>query len=73
MRIFFVEKLDQNELNKWIELRRIQTILYEFDRLRLTDIEYAYLKLITVFNPSNQTGKSINMTSVSSKDVSRPL
>lgn len=42
-----------------MELRRIQTILYEFDRLRLTDTEYAYLKLITVFNPSNQTGKSM--------------
>ena len=41
-----------------MELRRIQTLFYEFDRLHLTDIEYAYLKLITVFNPSNQTGRS---------------
>lgn len=40
-----------------MELRRIQTLFYEFDRLHLTDIEYAYLKLITLFNPSNQTGK----------------
>ncbi len=54
---FFIEKLDNNQLNNWIELRRIQTILYEFDRLHLTNIEYAYLKLISVFNPSNKTGK----------------
>ncbi len=53
----FLEKLDNNELNKWLELRRIQSILYEFDRLHITDIEYAYLKLILVFNPSNNTGK----------------
>jgi len=51
--------LDNNELNKWLELRRIQSILYEFERLHITDIEYAYLKLILVFNPSNNTGKEI--------------
>jgi len=54
-----LEKLENNELNKWIELRRIQSFLYEFDRLRITDIEYAYLKLISVFNPSNNNGKEI--------------
>jgi hypothetical protein len=54
-----LEKLENNELNKWIELRRIQSFLYEFDRLRITDIEYAYLKLISVFNPSNNSGKEI--------------
>jgi hypothetical protein len=51
--------LDNNELNKWLELRRIQSLLYEFDRLHITDTEYAYLKLISVFNPSNNTGKKI--------------
>jgi hypothetical protein len=52
-----LEKLVNNESNKWLELRRIQSLLYEFDRLHITDIEYAYLKLISVFNPSNNTGK----------------
>ena len=55
--IFFLEKLVNNESNKWLELRRIQSLLYEFDRLHVTDIEYAYLKLIVVLNPSNSTGK----------------
>lgn len=52
-----LEKLVNNESNKWLELRRIQSLLYEFDRLHVTDIEYAYLKLISVLNPSNNTGK----------------
>jgi len=55
--IVSLEKLVNNESNKWLELRRIQSLLYEFDRLHITDIEYAYLKLISVFNPSNNTGK----------------
>ncbi|CAF2572971.1 unnamed protein product [Rotaria sp. Silwood2] len=49
------KKLDNNELNKWLELRRIQALFYEFDRLHVTDIEYAYLKLMSVFNPINDT------------------
>ncbi|CAF1640892.1 unnamed protein product, partial [Adineta ricciae] len=49
------KKLVNNESNKWLELRRIQSLLYEFDRLHMTDIEYAYLKLIVVLNPSNST------------------
>jgi hypothetical protein len=56
-RCFYLEKLENNELNKWLELRRIQSLLYEFERLHINDIEYAYLKLISVFNPSNNTGK----------------
>lgn len=52
-----LEKLDNNELNKWFELRRIQSLLYEFERLHINDMEYAYLKLISVFNPSNNNGK----------------
>ena len=54
---FALEKLDNSESNKWIELRRIQSLLYEFDRLQITDIEYAYLKLLIIFNPKNNTGK----------------
>ncbi|CAF4708242.1 unnamed protein product, partial [Rotaria socialis] len=44
-----------NEANKWFVLRRIQTLLFEFDRLHVTDVEYAYLKLMLVFNPINNT------------------
>ena len=50
------EQLDNNEPNKWLELRRIQTLCYEFDRLNVNNIEYAYLKLISVFNLINNTG-----------------
>ncbi|CAF0901894.1 unnamed protein product [Adineta steineri] len=49
------KKLVNNESNKWLDLRRIQALLYEFDRLHVTDVEFAYLKLISVFNPSNNT------------------
>jgi len=41
--------------NKYQQLRRIQSLLYEFDRLQVTPMEYAYLKLISIFNPSNST------------------
>lgn len=51
--------MDSNESNKWLELRRIQTLLYEFERLHITDIEYAYLKLMSVFNPVINVGKEI--------------
>ncbi|CAF3387205.1 unnamed protein product [Rotaria socialis] len=46
------KKLDNYESNKYNQLRRIQSLLYEFDRLQVTSIEYAYLKLMLVFNPS---------------------
>lgn len=42
-----------------MQLRRLQTILYEFDRLHITDVEYAYLKLMTIFNPTNNNGKKM--------------
>ncbi|CAF4096164.1 unnamed protein product [Rotaria sp. Silwood2] len=45
------KKLDNFESNKYHQLRRIQSLLYEFDRLQVTSMEYAYLKLILIFNP----------------------
>ncbi|CAF3950166.1 unnamed protein product [Adineta steineri] len=47
------KKFDNLDLNKYHQLRRIQSLLYEFDRLHVTPMEYAYLKLISIFNPNN--------------------
>ncbi len=58
--IFFFEKLDNSDSNKYRQLRRIQSLLYEFDRLQVTSMEYAYLKLISIFKPSNNHGKNSN-------------
>ena len=54
-----LEKFDERESNKSCELRRIQSLLYAFDRLRLTSVEYAYLKLISVLNPQHIIGRLI--------------
>lgn len=40
------------------QLRRIQSLLYEFDRLQITAMEYAYLKLISIFNPYHDQGRN---------------
>ncbi|UJR21521.1 hypothetical protein I4U23_024606 [Adineta vaga] len=47
------KKMDNLDANKYHQLRRIQSLLYEFDRLQVTPTEYAYLKLIAIFNPNN--------------------
>ncbi len=52
-----LEKLDDGDVNKYHQLRRIQSLLYEFDRLQISAMEYAYLKLISIFNPSHNHGK----------------
>ena len=52
-----LEKVDNFDSNKYHQLRRIQSLLYEFDRLQVTATEYAYLKLISIFNPNNSVGK----------------
>lgn len=44
---------DNIETNKSQLIRRIQTLFYEFDRLQVTSMEYAYLKLISIFNLKN--------------------
>lgn len=59
MIINFLGKLENHESSKWRELRRIRALFNDFERLNLTSIEYAYLKLIAVFNPSQFTGKKI--------------
>ena len=51
-----LEKLDKFDSNKYCQLRLIQSLLYEFDRLQITSMEYAYLKLISIFNPINNKG-----------------
>ena len=45
-------------MEKSRHLQRIQSLLHEFDRLQLTPVEYAYLKLIVIFNPPTSDGKS---------------
>ncbi|CAF1452336.1 unnamed protein product, partial [Adineta ricciae] len=47
------KKADNFDSNKYHQIRRIQSLLYEFDRLQVTATEYAYLKLISIFNPNN--------------------
>ena len=54
---FSLEKLDNLNSNKYHQLRRIQALLYEFDRLQVTSMEYAYLKLISIFHINNNIGK----------------
>lgn len=53
---FFLEKFDDANGNKYHQLRRIQSLLYEFDRLQVTDMDYAYLKLLAIFNPCHDQG-----------------
>lgn len=50
-------ELDHGEMEKSRHLQRIQSLLHEFDRLQLTPVEYAYLKLIVIFNPPTSDGK----------------
>lgn len=54
---FSLEKFDHTHGNKSHQLRRIQSLLHEFDRLQVTTMDYAYLKLLTIFNPCHDQGK----------------
>ena len=40
------------------ELFRLRSLLLEFDRLHLNPMEFAYLKLISIFNPNSLSGKN---------------
>jgi hypothetical protein len=56
-----LEKFDHSDSNKYHQLQCIQSLLYEFDRLQVSAMEYAYLKLISIFNPSNNHGKYLEI------------
>lgn len=45
-------------MNKYRDLQRLQSLLFEFDRLQVTSMEYAYLKLLSIFNPGTDDGLS---------------
>ena len=42
---------------KYRDLQRLQSLLFEFDRLHVTSMEYAYMKLLCIFNPIVNNGE----------------
>jgi len=45
------KKVEPVDAMKHRDLQRLQSLLFEFDRLHVTSMEYAYMKLLCIFNP----------------------